>query len=154
MIAKIHKGEQIIMKNYLTKRNNDNFGLNFFEDAFNDFFMPTFFDRRFDGNMRTDVKETKNGYSLCVDMPGFDKNDINVSLDNGYLTISAKREQNEDDGDSFIKRERSFSCQRSYYVGDGVTEKDVKAKYLNGTLSLEIPKKTEEKQTKRVIEID
>lgn len=138
------------MRNYLSRRNED-FGLNFF-DAFDDFFKPmmSFTPSK---SMRTDIKETENGYELSVDMPGFDKKDINLSLDNGYLKIEANKSQKEDE-DKYIHRERTFSCSRSYYVGSAVTEEDVKAKYLNGTLVIEVPKPNKNKIEKRNISID
>ena len=126
------------MRNYLQRRNNDFFGLDFFSDVFDGFFAPSVV--RSHDNMRTDVKETEKAYELAVDMPGFDKKDITVELKDGYLTVSASKQEKEEDG-KYVRRERSYSCSRSYYVGDGVTENDVKAKYNNGTLNLFVPKK-------------
>ena len=138
------------MRNYL-QRANDNFGFNLF-DAFDDFFKPVFYSEPV-SKMRTDIKETDTGYELSVDMPGFDKKDINLSLDNGYLKIEANKSQ-KDEEDKYIHRERTFSCSRSYYVGSAVTEEDVKAKYLNGTLVIEVPKLNKNKIEKRNISID
>ena len=142
------------MKNYLTRRNFDNgLDFNFFDDAFDDFFKPVFYAGKHD-YMKTDVKETEKGYELSIDMPGYDKKDINLNLENGYITISAKRENKEEDKHNYIRRERSFSCSRSYYVGDNLTEEDIKAKYNNGILVLEIPKKEEKKLPSHRIEIE
>ncbi len=127
------------MRNYLSRR-NDNFGFDFFDRAFDEFFKPAFFGGA-PSVMKTDLKETEKEYELAIDMPGYEKSDINLTLDNGYLTVTAKREEKEEEKDSYVKRERSFSCSRSYYVGDAVTEDDVKAKYVNGTLMLNVPKK-------------
>lgn len=138
------------MRNFLTNRRND-LGFNFFEDAFDSFFKPFNVGA---SSMKTDIKETDKGYELSVDMPGYDKGDIELSLDNGYLTIKAQREEKQEDQDNFVRRERSYSCSRSFYVGDAVTEKDIKAKYVNGTLSLEVPKKQKEIPQKRTIQID
>ena len=77
-------------------------------------------------------------------LPGFDKKDISVSLKNGYLTVNAAKQEKEEDGHKYVRRERNYSCSRSYYVGEGITEKDVKAKYENGILSLTVPKETKE----------
>jgi len=132
------------MRNYLTRRNED-FGFNLF-DAFDDFFKAPFYGG-VAPKMRTDIKETENGYELAVDMPGFDKADINLTLDNGYLTINAKKQDKEEDG-KYVHRERSISCSRSFYVGEKVTEEDIKAKYENGTLNLLVPK-TEKKQIEK-----
>ena len=138
------------MKNYL-QRANDNFGFNLF-DAFDDFFKPVFYSEP-KAKMRTDIKETETGYELQVDMPGFDKKDISLSLDDGYLTLKAEKQENQEDG-KYIRRERSFSCSRSFYVGEQITEEDIKAKYENGTLEISVPKKDVKKIEKRNIQID
>ena len=132
------------MKNYMEKRNDENkgWGLNFWEDPFEQFFKPfSYGEKR--GSMRTDIKETDKEYELAVDMPGFDKKDISVTLKDGYLTVEAKRDEKEENGKNYLRRERSFSCSRSYYVGDAISEEDVKAKYDNGVLNVNVPKKQE-----------
>ena len=132
------------MKNYLARRNNENdLGFDFFEDAFGDFFKPAFYDRH--NGMPTDVKETENGYELSIGLAGYDKKDLSISLNDGYLTVSAKREEKEENKHNYLRRERSFSCSRSYYVGEELSEEDVKAKYENGVLTIDIPKKEEKK---------
>ena len=129
----------------------------FGEDLFDSWMTP--FDREFFGGdrsplyvkhekdiMKTDVKETADGYELNVDLPGFKKEDVKVELQNGYLTISAqkgleKNDTNKENG-NYIRRERYFgSCQRSFYVGDGVKNEDVHAKLEDGILRLTVPKK-------------
>lgn len=140
------------MKNYLTNGNN-HLGFNLFEDLFDDFFKPTFYGVK-NSAMKTDIRETENSYELAVDMPGFDKGDISLSLENGYLTVEAKREEKEQDEKSYVRRERNFSCKRSYYVGEAITEEDVKAKYVNGTLEIFLPKKTEKRVDRKNIAID
>lgn len=140
------------MRNYLSKRNNDLSFSRFFDDAFDDFFKPVFYGVR-ECSMKTDIKENENGYELMVDMPGFEKKDIALSLNNGYLTVEAKREEREEN-ENFVRRERNFSCSRSFYVGDSVTEDDIKAKYNNGTLSLSVPKKEKKELQKKNIEIE
>ncbi len=140
------------MKNFLTRRQDNDLGFNFF-DPFEDFFepfIPTF--RRYD-MMKTDIKEKDNGYELAVDMPGYEKGDINVSLENGYLTVSAKREEKEEGNKNFLRKERSFSCSRSYYIGD-VNESDIKARYNNGTLILDFPKDDKKEISSKNIEIE
>jgi len=139
------------MRNYLTNRRN-NSPFDFFGDVFDDFFKPVFYTRN--DAMRTDVKERDGEFELNVDMPGFEKSDIALSLNDGYLTIEAKREETEDDKDNYVKRERSFSCSRSFYVGEAVTEDDIKAKYNNGTLNLIVPKKEKKELPRRNIEIE
>ena len=95
--------------------------------------------------MKTDVKETETGYEVDIDLPGFKKDEINAKLDNGYLTISAAKGLDKDEQDKngkYIRRERyAGSMSRSFYVGEGVTEEDIKAKYEDGILRLVVPKK-------------
>jgi len=95
--------------------------------------------------MKTDVKETDKDYKLSVDLPGVKKDDLKAELKDGYLTISATVNQNNDEKDEegrYIRRERfSGSFNRSFYVGENVSEEDIKAKFENGTLMLTVPKK-------------
>ena len=139
------------MKNYLTRAGSNDWGWGLFDKMFDDFFKPTFY--RESASMRTDVKETENGYELSVDMPGFEKQDINLTLNDGYLTVEAKREEKQE-SDNYIRRERSCSYSRSYYVGDAVTEEDVKAKYDKGILTLSVPKKDKKEIPAKTIEIE
>ena len=140
------------MKNYLVRRNNENNNLDFFDDAFNSFFKPMFYDEKFD-SMKTDIKETENSYLMDIEVPGFDKKDVNISLKDGYLTITAeKKETEEDKKHNYLRRERSASLSRSYYVGD-VAKESVKAKYENGMLMIEIPKEETKKEITHNIEI-
>lgn len=94
--------------------------------------------------MKTDVRERDNEYELAVDLPGFKKEQINIDLEKGYLTISAtKGRENEEKDDSgrFIRQERFYgTTQRSFYIGENVKEEDVKAKFENGVLTLTFPK--------------
>lgn len=128
------------MKNYLMRDYNRNGG-DYFDDAFTNFFRPVFYDDRFD-NMKTDIKESDNGYTFEVELPGFDKQDLSLNLENGYLTIGANKVVKEegDKKSKFLRRERSCQCRRSFYVGDDVTEEDIKAKYNNGVLEVNVPK--------------
>ncbi len=109
--------------------------------------------------MKTDIKENKDSYSIEVDLPGYDKNDIKVDVEDGYLTIHAsmnKDNEEKEDG-KFVRRERYFGeCSRSFYVGDEIETEDVKASFKNGTLKLEIPKKEETKELpeKKYVEIE
>ena len=95
--------------------------------------------------MKTDVKETENEYKLSVDLPGVKKDDLKAQLKDGYLTISATVNQNNDEKDEegrYIRRERfSGSFNRSFYVGEDVSQDDISAKFENGTLMLTVPKK-------------
>lgn len=94
--------------------------------------------------MKTDVKETDGAYQVAVELPGFDKSEISVELQNGYLTINAAKGLDKDEQDQdgkYIRRERyAGSMQRSFYVGESVRQEDVKAKYESGVLKLEVPK--------------
>ena len=100
--------------------------------------------------MKTDVKETENGYEVAVDLPGFKKDEISLELKDGYLTITASKGLDKDEEDKkgrMILQERyAGAMSRSFYVGDGITEEDVKAKFENGVLMLDIPKKEEKPQ--------
>ncbi|HIQ75149.1 MAG TPA: Hsp20/alpha crystallin family protein [Candidatus Cottocaccamicrobium excrementipullorum] len=101
--------------------------------------------------METDVKDTDHGYEITMNLPGVKKEDIKAELKDGYLTITANSNSNKDEKDEkgrYIRRERySGSCSRSFYVGDQVTEGDVKAKFENGTLTLNLPKKEDKSET-------
>ena len=133
------------MKNYLSRRNGNERGyMDVWNDPFEDFFKPFFYGGVAASEMRTDIKENEHDYEMQVDLPGFDKKDITVSLKNGYLTVEAKKQDKEEDKHNYVRRERNYSCSRSYYVGDGVREEDVKAKYDNGILTLCVPKENKE----------
>lgn len=99
--------------------------------------------------MKTDIKETQDGFELDIDLPGYKKDEVNAHLENGYLTVTASKERNEDEQDKdgkYIRRERyTGSCTRSFYVGDAITEEDIRAKYEDGILKLSVPKKEEKK---------
>ncbi len=95
--------------------------------------------------MSTDVKETENGYEVIMNLPGFAKEDVKGEIKDGYLTVTATTNTSKDEKDAdgkYIRRERySGSCSRSFYVGEDVTQDDIKAKFEDGTLKLSIPKK-------------
>ena len=132
------------------------FGENLFDDFFDD--VP-FFDNRAENQiekklygrhahnvMKTDIKETDDGYELIVDLPGFKKDEIKVSLEDGYLTIEAAKGLDEDEQEKkygkYIRKERyAGSCQRSFYVGDNLTQEDIKGEFKHGILTLNVPKK-------------
>ena len=128
------------------------FGENLFDDFMDDFSFPTFpnVDKELYGKhaknlMKTDVKETENAYEIDIDLPGFKKDEIKVQLKDGYLTLSAAKGLDKDAKDkegNYIRRERyAGSMSRSFYVGDGVKEEDIHAKYEDGILKLSVPKK-------------
>lgn len=98
--------------------------------------------------MKTDVKEHDDKYELVVDLPGFKKEQIQIELKDGYLTISAQKglEKDEKENGKYIRKERySGSKSRTFYVGNEVTENEVHAKFENGILKLDIPKKEAKK---------
>lgn len=124
------------------------FGENLFDDFFDD--VP-FFDNRAENQiekklygrhahnvMKTDIKETDDNYELIVDLPGFKKDEIKVSLEDGYLTIEAAKGLDEDEQEKktgkYIRKERyAGACQRSFYVGDNLTQEDIKGEFKHGS---------------------
>lgn len=137
------------------------FNGNLFDD-FMDFSFPDIdkelYGKRAQNIMKTDVKELEDGYEVMIDLPGFRKEDIRLELNDGTLTISAVKsldKENESKG-SYIRRERVVgNMQRSFYVGKGLTEEDIHARYENGILTLDIPKKDARKvPEKKYISID
>ena len=128
------------------------FGEDLFDDWM-DFSFPSF-DRDFYGNssrsvMKTDVKETDKGYELDIELPGYQKEDVKAQLKDGYLTVQAVKNVNNDtknEEGAYIRRERyAGTMSRSFYVGDNVTEADIQAKFENGVLKLAVPKKEAKK---------
>ena len=140
------------------------FGENLFDDWFS---FPEFRDLdraekrlygRHAGNlMKTDVREHEEGYEIDIDLPGFKKEEINLELQNGYLTVSASKglDKSEEKKGKLIRQERfAGAMQRSFYVGDGLTEADIKAAFHNGVLSLTVPKKSAKIPEKKTIMIE
>lgn len=142
------------MKFYPVNRNSKE--INFWEDPIDSFFRPLFYDEKFDA-MKTDIKETEENYLLEIDLPGYAKEDITVDYENEYVTVSAskkeKKEEGKEDKPNYIRKERSISCQRSYYVGD-IDENLISAKLDQGVLTLSIPKALRAKPQKKGIIID
>ena len=94
--------------------------------------------------MRTDVKETADAYEMKVELPGFKKENIRLTLENGYLTIYAEKDSDEERGGKFLRRERyAGACKRSFYVGDELHEDQIKAEFKHGVLKIDLPKKKE-----------
>ena len=116
----------------------------FGENLFDDFMDFPFGGKKINTMMKTDIRDTDSSYELVIDMPGFKKEDIKAQLKDGYLTISASTSANNDEQDKdgrYIRRERyAGSCSRSFYVGEGVKEEEIRAKFENGILKLSIPK--------------
>ncbi len=109
--------------------------------------------------MKTDVHEHDDAYEVDIDLPGFKKDEIKISLDNGYLTVAAEKALDNDKKTlkgKVIRKERySGSMQRSFYVGENVTDGEIKAKFEDGVLKLTVPKKNTEKvPEKKLIAIE
>lgn len=125
------------------------FGESLFDEFFDDFARPMKNVARFSAPanavMRTDVKESENGYELDIDLPGYKKEDVQAQLKDGYLTITASTKTDDDRKDEsgkYIRRERYYgTCSRSFYVGEDIEQGDIKAKFEDGTLKIEVPKK-------------
>ena len=129
----------------------------FGENLFDDDWMNFPFDQDFWGKknplygkhvknmMKTDIREHEKGYEVDIDLPGFKKDEIGIELENGYLTVSAAKGLDKDETDKkgkYIRRERyAGAMSRSFYVGEDVTEEDIHAKFENGILKLDVPKK-------------
>jgi len=127
-------------------------------DLFDSMFDDPFFERKEVRWMKTDIKEKDNNYIIEVDLPGYDKDNIKVEIENGYLNVTAKVDKsndNEEEG-KYIHKERFYGeCSRSFYVGDSLTEEDVKASFKNGILTLTVPKAEQKKlDEKKYIQID
>jgi len=118
-------------------------------DLLDDMFGGVFFNEGESKLMKTDIKEKKDEYIIDIDLPGYEKEGIKLNIQDGYLTVHAtvnKEEKDEEKG-KFVRKERySGECSRSFYVGENVTENEIKAKFKNGTLTIEIPKKEEKKE--------
>ena len=128
----------------------------YFDDLFDDFMFPSVKDNNF-GKMKCDIYEKNGVYYLEMDIPGFDKKDVNIEIDeNDYLTITAEKnseDNEEDDKKNYIRQERSYGkYQRSFYLGD-VDKDKIDASFENGILKVSMPKKEEVKSSKQTIEI-
>ena len=120
-------------------------------DLFDRMFLddPFFSGERESKLMKTDIKEKKDKYIIEMDLPGYEKENISLEINDGYLMISAKTNQNKDEKEEgkYVRKERFVGeCSRSFYVGDNIKEEDIKASFKNGTLKIEVPKKEERKE--------
>ena len=143
-----------------SRRSND-----FFNDFFNDPFDMGFFSGRpqkqpMPSMMKTDIKETDKGYELEIDLPGFKKENVHAELKDGYLTVNATTDQSSEEKNSdgsYLRKERfTGSCSRSFYVGDEISEDEIRAKFEDGILKIDIPKKVlpTPEETKKLISIE
>ncbi|MCR5623865.1 MAG: Hsp20/alpha crystallin family protein [Lachnospiraceae bacterium] len=128
------------------------FGENLLDDMFSGFDRSFPFERNYKSGqdtfpsqlMKTDIKETDKAYEMEIDLPGYAKENVSAELKNGYLTISASKEENKDEKDDngkYIRRERySGSCKRSFFVGEDVKQTDINASFKDGILNITVPK--------------
>ena len=131
---------------------NDDFLDDFFNAPARRSYMPT-------ASMKCDVKELDQSYQIDMQLPGYDKDDVEVSVDKGYLTVSASHKENKEDKEDgkYIRKECfTGSCQRSFYVGDAVKGEDIGAAFNNGILSLTVPKAEAlpQNETKQLVHIE
>ena len=125
------------------------YGRDFFDDLMDGFGFPDvnkkMYGRHAKNMMKTDIRETDEGYEVIMDLPGFKKDEIEVQLENGYLTVSAAKGLDKDEADKkgkYICRERyAGEMSRSFYVGEDILDTDIHARFENGILKLDVPKK-------------
>jgi HSP20 family molecular chaperone IbpA len=140
------------MRNNVVNYNKQNY-FDLFDPFFNDFFGLER-NAKYNEVMKTDIIDHEDSYEMKIELPEIKKENIKMSLDNGYLTIEAKVEKNTDENDKYIRKERYYGeYKRSYYVGDAVTEEDIDAKLLDGVLTLNIKKVETKVPEKKYIEI-
>ena len=133
----------------IPRRNND-------FDLFGDMFRDPFFTDDESKIMKTDIKEKKDKYIIDIDLPGYEKENIKMSVEDGYLTVNATVNSNKEEKEEgkFVRKERYMgSCSRSFYVGEAVESEDIKASFKNGTLKIELPTKDEKKELPEEIQI-
>ena len=119
-------------------------------DLFDEMFRDPFFEGTESKVMKTDIKEKKDKYLIDIDLPGYEKENIKMEISDGYLTVHAsvnKEVDNEKEKGKYVRKERYVGeCSRSFYVGENVKEEEIKAKFKNGTLTIEVPKKDDKKE--------
>ena len=119
-------------------------------DLFDEMFRDPFFEGSESKVMKTDIKEKKDKYIIDIDLPGYEKEDIKMEISDGYLTVHAsvnKEVDDEKEKGKYVRKERYVGeCSRSFYVGENVSEDEIKAKFKNGTLTIEVPKKDDKKE--------
>ena len=109
--------------------------------------------------MKTDIKEKGDKYEIDMDLPGYEKDNIKIEIDDGYLVVSANVDTNKEEKEKgkFVRKERYVgSCSRSFYIGEDIENEDIKASFKNGTLRIEVPKKEEKQEIpeKKYIQIE
>lgn len=132
-------------------------GLEVFDNLFNDTFDEAQKSiRRETGLMKTDISEDDKNIYMSMELAGYNKEDVKVELSDGYLTVSAERKDKKETKDhGYIRRERYIgSSSRTFYIGDEISEEDIKAKYENGLLKITVPKEEKKLENKKQILID
>lgn len=127
-----------------------NRGFNLIDDMFNDPFFTTSYDRTSTQIMKTDIHEKDGNYMIAMELPGYAKEDIKADLKDGYLTITAHKNETKEEKDAkgkCIHKERyTGTCNRSFYVGDEISQEDIKAAFKDGVLHLTFPKEVERQE--------
>ncbi len=153
------KKEEERMKNHNDRREHDlslytDYGTGLFHPLWDEFFFDRPFRKEMNNlqnMMRTDIEETDTGYEFKIEVPGFERSDLNISFENGYLTVAANKTSNTQGRGKFLRRERVASaCSRSFYVGE-IDESKINAGLQHGVLTISIPK--ENKPARHQIEI-
>ena len=128
-------------------------------DLLGEMFADPFFTEHESKIMKTDIKEKTDKYLIGIELPGYQKENIKIDIEDGYLTVHAEinSDNEEKEEGKFVRRERYVgSCSRSFYVGNEVKSEDIKASFKNGILKIEVPKKEYKKELpeKKYIEIE
>lgn len=128
-------------------------------DIWGDMFRNSFFSNTEGEIMKTDIKEKGDKYEIDMDLPGYEKDNIKIEIDDGYLVVSANVDTNKEEKEKgkFVRKERYVgSCSRSFYIGEDIENEDIKASFKNGTLRIEVPKKEEKQEIpeKKYIQIE
>ncbi len=128
-------------------------------DLLGEMFVDPFFNEHESKVMKTDIKEKKDKYLIDIELPGYEKENIKMEIEDGYLTVQAEIDSSNEEKEEgkFVRKERYIgSCSRSFYVGTEIKSEDIKASFRNGMLKIEIPKKEEKKELpeKKYIQID
>lgn len=127
-----------------------NRGFNLIDDMFNDPFFTTSYDRTSTQIMKTDIHEKDRNYMIAMELPGYAKEDIKADLKDGYLTITAHKNETKEEKDAkgkCIHKERyTGTCNRSFYVGDEISQEDIKAAFKDGVLHLTFPKEVQRQE--------
>lgn len=128
-------------------------------DLFDEMFRDPFFANHESKIMKTDIREKDNQYLIDIDLPGYEKENIKISVEDGYLTVQATMDTKDEEKEKgkFVRKERyTGTCSRSFYIGEDIKSEDIKASFKKGILKLEVPKKDEKKElsNKKYIDIE